>query len=292
MALPAVVHSTDEWAQFAAERQSNERHIAGNNPGAAFSPYDTVGGSGASRADMQWGEGNPSLLAGSVSGSPLAAHYSGVSGLTLKTKHVTPTGSTGRNPRSGAASTIQYVEAGPTDSTMALLLIHGWGESWRIWQRALQAQCENNGFRQRTIALDLRGFGGSCPGNRVSNLHGVGYHVDDVVALMDALGIERVCIVAHSLSSLVALRLALEHTTRVASIMLVSGAPCYNTNAEVQEWRAHLEALSEEGSVARADTEPVTQEFVEAFFGGRSLSCSHDSLSTRSLFIHDSLTAC
>jgi len=249
---PPVVHSAEEWAQFAAVRQSNERHIAADIPGAAFSPFDIVGGSGASRSDMHWAEG--------------------VSGLTLKSKQVTPVDSTVQNPRAAAASTIQYVEAGPTDSKMALLMVHGWGESWRVWQRALQAQYESNGFRQRTIAVDLRGFGGSSPGDRVSALHGVGYHVDDLVALMDSLRIERVCIVAHSLSSLIALRMALEHTTRVASIMLFSGGASFNSNPEVQEWKAHLESLNEEGSVARADTEPVTQSFVDAFFGSRMLT--------------------
>eukprot|EP00656_Telonema_subtile_P019919 TRINITY_DN2110_c0_g1_i1.p1 TRINITY_DN2110_c0_g1~~TRINITY_DN2110_c0_g1_i1.p1 ORF type:complete len:322 (+),score=88.88 TRINITY_DN2110_c0_g1_i1:85-1050(+) len=170
--------------------------------------------------------------------------------------------------RTGVSTTIQYAEAGPPEATSAVLLIHGWGESWRVWQSTLLSMSES-GLSKRVIAVDLRGFGGSSPPARLKDSHSVGHHMDDMVGLMNALGLDRVSVVSHSTSAVVALKMATEYPHRVASLLLVSGAASFDANEQLAEWGISLEQLSEPGSAAQADTEPVTMDFVNSFFDSR-----------------------
>jgi pimeloyl-ACP methyl ester carboxylesterase len=72
----------------------------------------------------------------------------------------------------------------------------------------------------RTIALDLRGHGGSSNSGRADDytLDGL---VADLHAAFDALDLERVDLLGHSLGGMVTLRYALAHPKRVASLVLM-----------------------------------------------------------------------
>lgn len=79
--------------------------------------------------------------------------------------------------------------AGPEDA-LPVLLVHGWPQSWWAWRRVIPALAE----RYRVIAPDLRGHGWSeAPAS--------GYEKEqlasDLLALLDALGIERTVWVGH-----------------------------------------------------------------------------------------------
>jgi len=78
--------------------------------------------------------------------------------------------------------------------------------------------------RGRTVALDLRGHGGST-----NTGDPAGYSLealrDDVLGALDALGIERCDLLGHSMGGMVALRLALAAPARVASLVLMDTAP-------------------------------------------------------------------
>jgi pimeloyl-ACP methyl ester carboxylesterase len=75
--------------------------------------------------------------------------------------------------------------------------------------------------RHRVIALELQGHGRTAdiardltPANSAS----------DVVALLDHLGIDRAHVLGHSMGAAVALELAVNHPTRVRSVVPVSGS--------------------------------------------------------------------
>lgn len=107
---------------------------------------------------------------------------------------------------------IAYVDVGPEDPQgPPLLLLHGGAVDTRMWHPQLTAFPG-----RRVLAPDARGHGDS------SDAEGPYRLVDDVVALLDALDIERAVAVGVSMGGGIACDLALEHPSRVAGIV-VSG---------------------------------------------------------------------
>ena len=77
-----------------------------------------------------------------------------------------------------------------TGSGKPLLLLHGWPEFWLTWEPVMTRLAG----RFSLIAPDLRGFGDS---DRPDGAYGPDQHTSDMLALMDALGIERFGVVGH-----------------------------------------------------------------------------------------------
>ena len=110
---------------------------------------------------------------------------------------------------------LHYVEAG---RGTPVILVHGLAcdhvPNWmlpRIFQKLSR--------RYRVIALDIRGHGKSDKPHD-PNQYGLEL-VDDVVRLMDHLGIGKAHVVGYSLGGFITLKLALRHPDR-----LLSAAPC------------------------------------------------------------------
>ena len=100
------------------------------------------------------------------------------------------------------------------------LLVHGFTGSRDDFREMLPRLAT----RGRTLAVDLRGHGGST-----NTGDPAGYDLetlrDDVLALLDTLGIERYDLLGHSMGGMVALRLTLAAPERVASLVLMDTAP-------------------------------------------------------------------
>ena len=93
-----------------------------------------------------------------------------------------------------------------------LLLLHALGENSNSWDGIESALAE----RYRVYNVDLRGHGASdWPGE-----YSFALMRDDILGLLDALGIERATIVGHSLGGMVAYLFAEEHPDRVARLIL------------------------------------------------------------------------
>jgi pimeloyl-ACP methyl ester carboxylesterase len=139
---------------------------------------------------------------------------------------------------------LPYEEAGDGEP---LILIHAGIADRTMWSEHLQPLAEE-GFRP--IAVDLAGFG-DAP---VSAGSGNG-EWEDVLATMDALGIERAALVGSSFGGAVALRVAHVAPERVTALALFS-APSEEVepSAELQAvWEAEEEALSREDIDAAVD---------------------------------------
>jgi pimeloyl-ACP methyl ester carboxylesterase len=84
---------------------------------------------------------------------------------------------------------VHLAEAGPEDAEPVLLL-HGWPEHWYLWRGVVPALAQ----RYRLLMPDLRGLGWT-------ELTEDGYEKEnlarDQIALLDALGIDRVKLIAH-----------------------------------------------------------------------------------------------
>ena len=89
-----------------------------------------------------------------------------------------------------------------------LLLLHGWPEFWATWEPVIGRLAGE----YRLIAPDFRGFGESGnPEAGRSDRAGADTLADDVIALLDALGLERVGIVGHDVGAFVMQRLAIRY---------------------------------------------------------------------------------
>jgi pimeloyl-ACP methyl ester carboxylesterase len=100
---------------------------------------------------------------------------------------------------------------------LTLVLLHGWPEFSLTWEPVMQRLAD----RYRLIAPDLRGFGDSDkPDPGPSAQAGAEVHAADVLALADALGLDRFGIVAHDIGAFVAQVLGRRCPERLAGLFL------------------------------------------------------------------------
>ena len=98
-----------------------------------------------------------------------------------------------------------------------LLLIHGFGGDLLSWQFNQSAWAE----QRPVVAIDLPGHGGSSKAVPQADVAGLAAMVAEA---MDVLELSRAHLAGHSLGAAIALRLALDHSPRVASLTLVCPA--------------------------------------------------------------------
>ncbi|MDL5158717.1 alpha/beta fold hydrolase [Actinomycetospora termitidis] len=97
----------------------------------------------------------------------------------------------------------------------AVLLLHGWPHTWRLWRDVIDALAVDH----FVIAPDLRGIGGTDKPAGGYDLHTL---ADDAVGLLDALGVGELALVAGiDLGSPVAWMTAVRHRARVARLAVM-----------------------------------------------------------------------
>lgn len=101
------------------------------------------------------------------------------------------------------------------DDAPPLLAVHGVTSHHLAWAHVAAALPE-----WRVVAPDLRGRGGSAD---LPGPWGMARHADDVVAVLDHLGLDRVPIVGHSMGAFVAAAAAHRHPDRISRVILVDG---------------------------------------------------------------------
>src|SRR5688572_24005871 len=98
-----------------------------------------------------------------------------------------------------------------------VLLLHGWGASSALFQTTM-AGLEDD---FTLIAPDFPGFGATPPPPAA---WAVGDYTTWVLALLDAAGLDRVHIIAHSFGGRVAIKLASQRPERVDKLVLTACA--------------------------------------------------------------------
>jgi pimeloyl-ACP methyl ester carboxylesterase len=109
---------------------------------------------------------------------------------------------------------IRYRDIGQGE---AVVVVHGLARSLEDWAGIGDSLARDH----RVIAVDVRGFGKSTRFSEPSRL-GVEM-ANDIVRLLDNLGIRRAHIAGHSMGAAIAAKLAAMHPDRVASVSLVAG---------------------------------------------------------------------
>lgn len=136
---------------------------------------------------------------------------------------------------SAEANGIQtnYLEAGKGEEHV--VLIHGSGPgvtSYANWRVVIPALAEDF----HVVAPDMVGFGFSERPDNVQ--YGLQTWADQVVGLMDKLGIEKAHLVGNSFGGAIALRIATQHPERVNKLVLMGsmGVPFAITPALERVW--------------------------------------------------------
>ncbi len=113
----------------------------------------------------------------------------------------------------GGALAVHRLATGAGPTVLAVHGITANGLSWVPLAAALEG-------RSTVLAPDLRGRASS---RGVRGPYGIGQHADDLVAVLDAAGVERAVVVGHSMGAFVTAVLAARHPDRVAGAVLVDG---------------------------------------------------------------------
>jgi pimeloyl-ACP methyl ester carboxylesterase len=126
-----------------------------------------------------------------------------------------------------------YLEAG--SGTETVLLIHGSGPgvtSYANWRLVIPALAEN----YHVIAPDMVGFGYSDRPDDIE--YGLDTWADQVIGLMDSLGIEKAHLVGNSFGGSIALRVATRTPERVGKLVLMGsmGVPFPITEGLNRVW--------------------------------------------------------
>jgi pimeloyl-ACP methyl ester carboxylesterase len=112
--------------------------------------------------------------------------------------------------------TLNVALAGPDDAPPVILL-HGFPESHRTWRGLVPLLAD----RFRLVMPDQRGFGASDRPQDVEE-YGIDKTVGDVIALADALGVERFALVGHDWGGAVAWAAAIGGNPRIERLAIVN----------------------------------------------------------------------
>lgn len=115
-----------------------------------------------------------------------------------------------RRVRAGAL-TVHVAEAGDGDP---LVLLHGWPQHWYCWRHLIGPLAES----RRVICPDLRGLGWSDAPDRGYDKRTL---AQDLLALLDALQLDRVDLVGHDWGGYTSYLAALEAPERIARVALL-----------------------------------------------------------------------
>ncbi|HEX5308521.1 MAG TPA: alpha/beta fold hydrolase [Solirubrobacteraceae bacterium] len=145
---------------------------------------------------------------------------------------------------------------------MPVVLLHGLTATRRyvvMGSRLLERE------GHRVIAYDARGHGRSGP---ASSADAYSYELlaADLLALLDALGVERALLAGASMGAQTALRFALEHPERVAALCLITPAFDPEAQASYGSWDRLARGLREggvEGFLAAYDLDAVPAQWRE-----------------------------
>ena len=120
-------------------------------------------------------------------------------------------------------SVAVHAAPAPRADAPVLVLLHGFPQTHLCWRPALPALAR----RFHCLALDLRGYGASsAPAEDAEHLaYSKRAMAADVVAVLDALGVDRAVVAGHDRGARVAYRMALDHPGRVAGLAVLDVVP-------------------------------------------------------------------
>lgn len=132
---------------------------------------------------------------------------------------------------------INYSENGQGEIT--LLFIHGWGINSSYWD----SQLEYFGRQYRVLAIDLPGFGKSTSERKEWTRQN---YTQDVIDFIDALSLENVILIGHSMSGDIILEAALKERSEILGIIGIDNFKLIDvpfTPEQIEEFTAMAKAV-------------------------------------------------
>ena len=139
--------------------------------------------------------------------------------------------------RLGGGPRVHYAEQGDPGGA-PIIFLPAYTDSWFSYSRVLPLLPGH----YHAYALDQRGHGDS---ERPECCYTVEDFAADVVAFLDAVGIERASLVGHSGSCLVARRVAEAHPERVVRLVLIGSPASLGDNEEELELQTAVRGLQD-----------------------------------------------
>lgn len=118
---------------------------------------------------------------------------------------------------------MHYLDSGPETAESGIIMLHGFGASTFSWREVTGDLSD----RTRTVAFDRPPFGLTerpLPPFTGSNPYTPEANSEQLLGLMDYLGMERAVLIAHSAGAVPAIKAAVEHPERVDALVLVAPA--------------------------------------------------------------------
>ncbi|HEV7623741.1 MAG TPA: alpha/beta fold hydrolase [Amnibacterium sp.] len=138
----------------------------------------------------------------------------------------------------------------------AVVFLHANVADRRAWHGVLELLEQDD---VQTVAYDRRGFGETPPGDPSVAFS----HLDDLVAVLDATGIERALVVGNSYGGALALDLAATRPERVTAVLhLCGGASGMTDEGEDAPYRLDPDTERVVGALQRAEAEQDRDEQV------------------------------
>ena len=141
------------------------------------------------------------------------------------------------------------------------MLISGGGAQLLSWRPAFMALLVDQGFHvvrfdNRDVGLSQR-FGGETDHDGGYGLSDMG---DDVLRVLDALGVDRAHLAGHSMGGMIAQMAAIDHPERVASLSIISSIP-----GRAERYVLHGDLAEATRSPLRFSRDEVVEATIEAW---------------------------
>jgi 3-oxoadipate enol-lactonase/4-carboxymuconolactone decarboxylase len=135
-----------------------------------------------------------------------------------------------------------YWKLDGADDRPALVLLNSIGTDMGLWDTVLPTLLPHF----HVLRMDTRGHGASDAPDGDYSLEML---ADDVIAVMDAAGIEQAAVAGVSLGGMIAMQLALDHGERVSALIPV----CTSATMDSSAWADRVAKVRSQGTAAIAD---------------------------------------
>lgn len=137
---------------------------------------------------------------------------------------------------------IHYDLLGPEEGFVACLL-HSLSSDTGVWAPQVPALLAEG---WRVLRLDMRGHGGSQPGEAPYSME---HLADDVAGVLDFLHIDRIHLIGLSIGGMIAQSFAIRHGQRLHSLLLCGTSASRLPGGMEKMWIPRFEAIAAAGSV-------------------------------------------